>query len=420
MPEYLKKAFMPLFLTAIASIWFAMLVFYLVSYIANEEIAYIVVGIIIFILFLYYYYEEIKEDYEKEIKISDEKVKQINKEKDEFEARANQIIGQVEDDRDIFKQSLAEKNAGFPTLLKAIKEYSEARDKIIEDYLKYKSHPSLKGAEAVREQSRRRRDAEFECKRAGILVEKYEEFAPFLLDYKEGIDLPENEDILSDYSDEEKLDPTINYLSKEEFRKLPSVERNQRALDRYWKRPKSKWHLGKIYERYVGYLYEQEGYDVEYSGIIKRLEDLGRDLIATKGNEIIIIQCKNWANFKKIYENSIFQFFGTVFKYRDENKNKKVRAIFYSTTELSPLARRFAIELGIELKERFKMKNDYPCIKCNIGRKDNTRIYHLPFDQQYDKVIVENNRGEFFCKTVKEAEKAGFRRAFRYKGLIKK
>ena len=174
-----------------------------------------------------------------------------------------------------------------------------------------------------------------------------------------------------------------------------------------------------MYERYVGYLYEDQGYDVEYSGIIKRIEDLGRDLIAIREDKIIIIQCKNWAKFKKIYENSIFQFFGTVFQYKDQNKDKIVKAIFYSTTELSDLARRFANELGIELKENFKMDNKYACIKCNISRVDGTKIYHLPFDQQYDKVKIEKQKGEFYCKTVKEAEEAGFRRAFRYKGLKK-
>lgn len=47
----------------------------------------------------------------------------------------------------------------------------------------------------------------------------------------------------------------------------------------------------------------------------------------------------------------------------------------------------------------------------NIG----TKIYHLPFDQQYDKTKLEKKYGELYCKTVKEAEDAGFRRAFRYR-----
>jgi len=61
------------------------------------------------------------------------------------------------------------------------------------------------------------------------------------------------------------------------------------------------------------------------------------------------------------------------------------------------------------------MDNGYPCIKCNISQIDGTRIYHLPFDQQYDKVKIEPHKGEFYCTSVKEAEDAGFRRAFRHK-----
>ena len=202
---------------------------------------------------------------------------------------------------------------------------------------------------------------------------------------------------------------------------MPSVEKNQMALDRFWKRPKSKWFIGRLYERYVGYLYEKQEYDVEYVGIFKGFEDLGRDLICQKEKDFIVIQCKNWSQFKTIYEKHIFQFFGTVFQYKDENPDRKVRAIFYTSTELSKLARRFANELGIELKENFKFDKDYPCIKCHTSKADTpyasrgTKIYHLPFDRQYDKTKLEKKYGEFYCKTVKEAEDAGFRRAFRYR-----
>ncbi len=59
---------------------------------------------------------------------------------------------------------------------------------------------------------------------------------------------------------------------------------------------------------------------------------------------------------------------------------------------------------------------DYPMIKCNINRNTGERIYHLPFDQQYDKCIINPAEGEFYAKTVKEAEENGFRRAMRWRG----
>lgn len=341
-------------------------------------------------------------------------------EKEALSKSAKLEIEKINHEKDLYKQCLCEKSSGFPTLLNAIRELEEIKDREYEDYLRYKKNPSKKGAEVVREQTQRRRNAEFELKKTKSIIEYYESIAPFLIDFKEEVALPEDEDILAEYTEEERQDTTTQFLTKQEYRRLPEAERNQMALDRFWKRHKSKWLIGRIYERYVGYIYEKQGYDVDYVGIVKGYEDLGRDLICTKGDEIIVIQCKNWSQFRTIYEKHIFQFFGTVFQYKDENKGKKIKGIFYTSTKLSDVARRFARELKIELKEDFKMENSYPCIKCNINKGTKDRIYHLPFDQQYDKVKIEPQYSEFYCATVKEAEENNFRRAFKYSGLRKK
>lgn len=325
----------------------------------------------------------------------------------------------LQQDKEVYKNALSEVGSRFPTLLELIAEYDEKSDKKVADFLRYKKHPSPKGSEVVKEETRKRREAEKEAKKSRLLVEYYESIAPFLLDLKEDIVVPEDESLLEDYTEEERFDPAVNYLTKEEFRKLSSTERNQRALERFWSRPKSKSLIGRLYERYVGYQFEQQGYDVEYVGIFKGYEDLGRDLICSKGKEMVVVQCKNWSQFRTIYEKHIFQFFGTVFQYKDENKDKSVKAVFATTTKLSDIARRFAKELKIDLQENHKFDQQYPCIKCNISKVGGTKIYHLPFDQQYDKVKIEPHTGEFYCTTVAEAEKAGFRRAFRYKGLKK-
>ncbi|MFA5878045.1 MAG: restriction endonuclease [Candidatus Staskawiczbacteria bacterium] len=318
-------------------------------------------------------------------------------------------------------QLASERQIGFPWLARAYAEFFELQDKNIIDFLQYKKHSAVSASVIVKEQSRLRREAQKENKIAQYLIQYYENIAPFLLDLKEELDIATEEErgLLKEYSEEELQDFATHYLTKEEYRKLPSAKRNQMALDRFWSRSKSKWLIGRIYERFVGYIYEQKGYDVEYVGIFKGYEDLGRDLICQKENQIIVIQCKYWSQFRTIYEKHIFQFFGTVFQYKDQNKSKKVKAVFYTTTKVSDLARRFAQELGIQLAENFSMDKQYPCIKCNISRVDKTKIYHLPFDQQYDNVKIEKDRGEFYCATVKEAEEAGFRRAFKYKGIKK-
>src|SRR3989339_814056 len=339
-----------------------------------------------------------------------ENVKTAKKEYKEEETKLLKLKEEI-------NQLAKERQMGFPWLAKAYDDFFNLQDKQMVDFLKYKRQPAIKVSEVVKEYSRLKRAAEKEKRIAQYLVHYYESVAPFLIDLKEEVDLGTEEDkkIFEEFSDEERDDETTNYLTKEEYRKLPSVERNQMALDRFWKRPKSKWLIGRLYERYVGYLFEKEGYDVEYVGIFKGFEDLGRDLICKKGKNITIIQCKNWSKFRTIYEKHIFQFFGTVFQYRDENPKHNVKAIFYTTTSLSDLARRFAKELNTQLEENHHFNIEYPAIKCNIGRTSGEKIYHLPFDQQYDKTKIEPHKGEFYCQTVKEAEDAGFRRAFRYR-----
>lgn len=391
--------------------WFFVIVNFMGAWVLFEEypLVYILGTLLLFLSAMLYEYGEVHTSEVSRIEsVYTYKFEELNK-----------LIDKLEQDKSIYKKALSEVGSRFPTLLDIIADYDKKSDQKTADYLRYKKHPSVKGSETVKEETRKRREAEKETKKHKLLVEYYESIAPFLLDLKDEVVVPEDESLLEDYTEEERLDPAVNYLTKEEFRKLSTTEKNQRALERFWSRPKSKALIGRLYERYVGYLFEQDGYDVEYVGIFKGYEDLGRDLICSKGDEMVVVQCKNWSQFKTIYEKHIFQFFGTVFQYKDENKDKDVKAFFYATTKLSDIARRFAKELKIDLKENHKFDQKYPCIKCNISRVDGTKIYHLPFDQQYDKVKIEPKTGEFYCSTVKEAEKAGFRRAFRYKGFKK-
>ncbi len=297
----------------------------------------------------------------------------------------------------LLRQSLKEKSSGFPTLMEAMKKYDEKKDEFLAQYLRLKERPSVKAVEVLREQASLRRETEANYFRVKAIIDYYESIAPFLVDLKDDIYEAEEESRYRQFNKEERSDPVTDYLTEDEFRSLSSAEKSQLALDRYWKRPKSKRSIGRIYERYIGYLYEEQGYDVEYIGIFKGFEDLGRDLICRQRNEVIIVQCKYWSQFKTIYEKHIFQFFGTVFQYKDENPGSNVRGTFCTTTQLSPLAHRLASQLGIEIKENFRFDESYPSIKCNVSRIDGSRIYHLPFDQQYDNVKVEKNKGELEC-----------------------
>ena len=116
---------------------------------------------------------------------------------------------------------------------------------------------------------------------------------------------------------------------------------------------------------------------------------------------------KNFRNHKK---PKSFEEFA---KFLNENK---LRPIFFTSTSLSDKAREMANALSVEIIENEPL-GEFPRIKCNINDDEfgQTKIYHLPMDQQYDRTIIGNRAGEFYAFTVKEAEDAGFRRAFRHR-----
>ncbi len=216
--------------------------------------------------------------------------------------------------------------------------------------------------------------------------------------------------------DVKHYDPIRRYISKEEWDTLSTVERNQLALDRYVEsHRKSKWQIGRDYELYIGYLCESEGYHVDYYGSYMGLEDLGRDLICKKGKKVLLVQCKYWSQEKHIHEKHIMQLYGSFVEYQIEHDNNNVAAILITNTVLSDMAKKFADVLGIKFCEKVPL-GDFPRIKCNIGHDEfgnKEKIYHLPMDQQYDRIKLDKP-GEIQVMAVAEAENAGFRRAYRW------
>ena len=213
-------------------------------------------------------------------------------------------------------------------------------------------------------------------------------------------------------------DPVSKYLSRAEWDRLSKSERNQLALERYLASPKTNWEIGRDYELYIAYIYEMKGYSVDTFGSYMRVNDLGRDLIAKKGDKTAIIQCKYWSTKKEIHENHICQLYGTVICYCIENKLSigDVNAVFVTSTTLSQKAKEFSNMLNIKVLENIPLK-DFPRIKCNIGHDEwgQTKIYHLPIDPLYDKVKI-SKKGECYCNSVYEAESLGFRRAYKWHG----
>lgn len=289
--------------------------------------------------------------------------------------------------------------------------------------LAQKRHPARKAAETVRDIAAKRRLAEKAWRVLRYQLEYYESLFPWLADFKEeGIDdlvrqaVSEDTETTSTVEEEDAGDEDAarKWLTHAEYQSLSTTAKYQLALERYRTQRKSKWELGRDYERFIGYRYESADCKVHYQGIIEGFADLGRDLVVSHPDgRVEIVQCKYWAQTKQIHEKHIFQLYGTIVAYQVDQPQQAVSGTFVTSTSLTDRARAFAKTLSIKLEEGRQLET-YPCIKCNVSQWG--RIYHLPFDQQYDRTLIVAGKGERFVGTIAEAESLGFRRALRWRG----
>jgi hypothetical protein len=290
---------------------------------------------------------------------------------------------------------------------------------LVARYLESKKRPALSESKRIKEL---KVQSKFHLQQYRQMLYKYEyilNIFPELTNYVDDFDTLKQLDNINSIEDfKEEFDNVQNYLSKEEYLDLDENYRNQLALDRYLKGKKTSWQVGRDYEMSCGITYEERGWNVEYFGMEKRLNDLGRDLIVKKGNEVEIIQCKLWKKTKTIHEKHILQLYGTTVIDTLINPDlfKVVTPVFITNTSLSETATKFAKILGVRI-EKWEMK-EFPRIKCNLGIDDNgieSKIYHLPFDQHYDRTKIKKGQG-FLAKNIQEATEKGFRRSYKYYG----
>lgn len=355
-----------------------------------------------------------------QLRQAEDRIKELSQLKSESDRRFNELKGFVDETLSDWKKQGA--------LLPSLREWSDRLqveyDGMIERDLRHRRPPSWKAAEQVKEARQQAREYKKEAERLRPQLTLYESLAPWLAEYT---DLTV-EEILAGIREEKELrefyksgdDPVSLFVPRAEWASLSEAERNQLALDRYWQgaRRRTAWTAGIQYERFIGYHHESKGYRVEYQGALLGLEDLGIDLVCTKSNEVRIVQCKRLSKTKGIpvRENVIAQVYGAAKYYTMEHSLlTDTVPVLYTSFECSDTARTFAKFLGVKVFENVPFQ-PYPCIKCNISQMNGERIYHLPFDQQYDSTVIGDMDGEFYAMTVAEAEKAGFRRAYRWKG----
>lgn len=330
------------------------------------------------------------------------------------EALLSQREKQLASDQELFEKARSDALSASSWLAQEYADIDAKKAEITAYQLKTKSHPAFTAADKVQEFGRLRREAVYQAKAAQYQLDYLLSLNPHLEDELD-MSPAEAAKLLPDHDESSSEDPCKAWLSPEEYRNLPNVQKWQRALDHYNNRKKSNWQIGIEYERYIGYLLEQKGYRVRYFGATEGRADMGRDLIAENKKQILIVQCKRWSKDKTIHEKHIFQLYGTTILQRFRTtSDKEILGVFVTTTALSPLAEMCAKHLGIKIYTHVPLES-YPQIKCNIS-STGERIYHLPFDQQYDRTMLNPDDGDMYVSTVLQAESKGFRRAFRWHG----
>jgi hypothetical protein len=335
---------------------------------------------------------------------------------DNAEANEKQLLQNNSELMRIFN----ERSKAIPWLAALAADLNWVQDEREAKHLESKKHPAKTAAESVRADAQEKKRLRVENSLFRYRVALMEHLVPWLkdVDFSDAEAVADQELLEAD----EGVDPASPWLSKDEWERLPAAERYQRALDRYKNRPRSDWQVGRDFERLVGYQLETQGYKVVYQGAIKGFDDFGRDLIATDWtHKTLLVQCKRWSTRKVIPKAVIFQLFGSAVSYYVERTGSApadLRLLFrdiepwlYSTTAVAPRIRAIALVMGVQIKDDIVVE-DWPMVKCNIGA-NGERIYHLPMDQQYDRVMIAK-KGECYAHTVTEAESKGFRRAKRW------
>ena len=137
---------------------------------------------------------------------------------------------------------------------------------------------------------------------------------------------------------------TENEILKQRISKLEEYEKKikqnefeKNRKERFKKYKETNLNKGKEYEEFVAGYYKLEGYEVNLHGIKEGKKDKGIDLICTKDNELILIQCKNWKkdtkDKDKINHEKLKAFVGCCTEYVNENKlfDKSIKLKFITS-----------------------------------------------------------------------------------------
>ena len=111
---------------------------------------------------------------------------------------------------------------------------------------------------------------------------------------------------------------------------------------------------GDNYEFQISKYYKNKGYKIYPNGINNGVADGGIDIVAHKGSETILIQCKNW-EYSQIKQEHLRIFLGDCTAYIERNQKylakRKIRRVFVTSCKRTDYGvERFVAENNVEYK----------------------------------------------------------------------
>lgn len=183
------------------------------------------------------------------------------------------------------------------------------------------------------------------------------------------------------------------------------TSRDEFNLNRWWQNIATGQHIGQMFEHSVGWQLALQSWDVDLFGARMGLNDMGRDIIASRRNVKMVAQCKYTS--APIAAASIYYLYGSAIDWkREHNFGGWLDIAFFSHSEFMPDARAAAERLNVTLYEDYPF-HPFPAVKCHINR-EGRRLYHLPWQQNYRRTILNPSNGDCLTWWVWEAAQLGF------------
>lgn len=135
-------------------------------------------------------------------------------------------------------------------------------------------------------------------------------------------------------SKEEKYKKKFEETKKEPVKK-PKREYTPEQKKAYAQEMKERKARGKEFEEFVAGHFKIDGYKILLNGVKNGKKDKGIDIVCTKDEELILIQCKNWKKdgTYKIKHKHLKEFIGNCTVYVNEHNllDKKVKLKFITS-----------------------------------------------------------------------------------------